>query len=279
MPHRPIDTREPRIRTLIVDDERLAREGIRLQLERHPSFDVVGECDTGRAAIRAIRELRPDLVFLDVQMPGVDGFGVIAEIGAESMPVVVFVTAFDAHAIRAFDAHALDYVLKPIGRERFEQALARARQRVEQDRYGDLGRNLAALSLMGNTPAGVSAARPPAVAPQRRTTDRFLVRSGRSMQVVTAVDIEWIESESDHVRLHIGRSAHVLRMTLTSLEKELDPLTFVRIHRSTIVNVGHIRELQTHANREYIVVLRDGTKLKLSRSYRDRLDSFFRGTF
>jgi two-component system, LytTR family, response regulator len=211
-------------------------------------------------------------------MPGIDGFGVIDEIGADNMPMVVFVTAFDAHALRAFDAHALDYVLKPIERERFEQALARVRQRLEKDRYGDLGRKLAALTHGGTESAGAERVARPA-APARPRADRFLVRSGRSMQVVAAADIEWVEAESDHVRLHVGRSTHVLRTTLTSLEQELDPLRFVRIHRSTIVNVNHIRELQTLTNREYLVILRDGTKLKLSRSYRNRLDPYFGGTF
>jgi two-component system, LytTR family, response regulator len=268
-----------RIRTLIVDDEPLAREGIRIQLARHPDVEVVAECASGREAVRMIEEVQPDLVFLDVQMPGLDGFGLIEAVGAEQMPVVVFVTAHDAHALRAFEAHALDYVLKPIDRERFEQALTRARRRLEKDRYGAVGQRLsAALAEIG----GGRAADPADVIPSppdRQTADRFLVASGHRRRVVSAAAIDWVEAESDHVRLHVGGESYLLRLSLANLEARLDPQRFVRVHRSTIVNVDRIGELLPYSNREYIAVLHDGTRLKVSRSYRDRLDSFFGGTF
>ena len=257
------------IRVLIVDDEPLARRGIRARLAAADDIEVVGECAGGREAIRVIRELGPDLVFLDVQMPGVDGFGVIEAVGGAEMPVVVFVTAYDQHAIHAFEAQALDYLLKPIDDERFERALERARRRIGEHRESALGRRLAAVL-----------AEPRALAaPQRRerSASRFLVKKGGKVIVVATEEVDWIEAAGDYVRLHVGRETHLLRETMSAMEEHLDPHRFVRIHRSTIVNVERIRELLPHFNREYLVVLRDGTELKLSRGYRDRLDPILGG--
>lgn len=261
------------IRVLIVDDEPLARRGIRARLAPARDVEVVGECAGGREAVRAIRELAPDLVFLDVQMPGVDGFGVIGAVGTAEMPVVVFVTAYDQHAIRAFEAQALDYLLKPIDDERFERALERARRRIGERREGALGRRLAAVL------AEAGAAEPAAVTSERAAppVDRFLVKKGGRVILVPAEEVDWIEAASDYVRLHVGHESHLLRETMSRMEEQLDPRRFVRIHRSTIVNVERIRELHPHFNREYVVVLRDGTELKLSRGYRDRVEPFFGG--
>ncbi|HEX2190413.1 MAG TPA: LytTR family DNA-binding domain-containing protein [Longimicrobiaceae bacterium] len=257
------------LRVLVVDDEPLARRGILARLRRAGGVEVVGECASGREAVDAIRGLAPDLVFLDVQMPGTDGFGVVEAVGPERVPEVVFVTAYDEHALRAFEAQALDYLLKPVDDERFARALERARRRVEERRHGALGRRVAAAL------AEAGAAAPPS-APER-PAERFLVRRGGRVQVVHADEIDWVEAAGDYVSLHAGGATHLLRETMAALEARLDPARFLRIHRSTIVNVERIRELHPHFNREYVVVLRDGTRLKLSRSYRGRLDALFGG--
>ncbi|WP_104023417.1 LytR/AlgR family response regulator transcription factor [Gemmatirosa kalamazoonensis] len=235
----------PTVRVVIVDDEPLARRGLRAHLARRTDVDVVGECASGSAAVAAIRALTPDVVLLDVQMPGMDGFGVVDAVGV-AMPVTVFVTAYDAHALRAFEAQALDYVLKPIDPARLARALDRAVQRVAERRAG----------VRGESPL-----------------DRFLVRRAGRVVVVPADDVDWIEADGDYARLHVGAARHLVRETMGRLEATLDPRRFVRIHRSIIANVDRIAELRPHANREFVVVLRDGTRLKLSRSYRDRLDA------
>jgi two-component system, LytTR family, response regulator len=242
------------VRTLIVDDEPLARRGLRVRLARRPGVEVVGECASGRAAVEAIRALAPDLVLLDVQMPGLDGFAVVdaatAAVGVDAMPVVVFVTAHDEHALRAFEAQALDYVLKPIAAARLDRALDRAERRVAERRE-----------------------RRERAADPEAPLDRFLVTRGGRVVVVPVDVVDWIEADGDYVRLHVGRDRHLLRETMGRLEARLDPRRFVRIHRSVICNVDRIAELHPHLNREYVVVLHDGTRLKLSRSYRDRLDT------
>jgi two-component system LytT family response regulator len=250
------------LRVLIVDDEPLARRGIRARLAARDDCAVVAECADGRAAVDAIRSLRPDVVVLDVQMPGVDGFGVVeaaaAAVGAAAMPVVVFVTAYGAHALRAFEAQALDYVLKPVDGARLARALDRAAARVAERRAAA---------------AGVAATPPEGAAPPGGHLARFLVERGGRVLVVPAAAVDWIGAEGDYVRLHAGRERHLLRETMARLEARLDPGRFVRIHRSAIVNVDRIAELHPHANRELVLVLRDGTRLKLSRGYRDRLDA------
>jgi two-component system LytT family response regulator len=265
-----------RIRALIVDDEPLARRGVRARLDREEDFDVVGEAASGREAVRVIAELAPDLVFLDVQMPGLDGFGVVEAVGPDRMPVTIFLTAYDQHALRAFDADALDYLLKPIDDERFAQALARARRRIEERRGSALGRKLAAV-LAEVGPVKAATAEEPPEARNARTVERFLIKSGGRMHVVPVEEVDWFEAAADYVRLHVGEKTHLLRETMGAIEAQLDAQRFARIHRSTIVNLERIRELQPYFNREYIVVLKDGTKLKLSRSYRERLDVHFGG--
>jgi two-component system, LytTR family, response regulator len=265
------------LRVLIVDDEPLARRGIRARLAGDPDVDIVGEAGSGRAAVRAIRELQPDLVFLDVQMPGLDGFGVLAEIGAERMPLTIFVTAYEQHALRAFDAHALDYLLKPLEDERFATALERARRRVAEHRSSEFGRRLSALLAEAGAHAGAD----PASAPVESTAggngylSRFVVRTSGRVLLVPAEEVDWIEATGDYVRLHAGSNAHLVRERISKLAERLDPTLFARIHRSTIVNVSRIREFQPYFNREYIVVLKNGTRLKLSRKYRDSLTALF----
>ncbi len=248
------------LRTLIVDDEPLARERVRMMLGMHDDMAVVGECGDGQQAITAIREHRPDLVFLDVQMPGVDGFGVLRALEGDTLPYVVFVTAYDQYALRAFEVHALDYVLKPFNAERFSQALQRARttimRRAETDGSVDEGR---LRSLVASLTA------------EQREKQRIVVKSSGRVFFVKVDDIDWIEAEGNYVRLHMGAQSHLLRETMKGMETVLDASQFIRIHRSTIVNADRIRELQPLFHGEYAVILRDGTRLVASRGPDNRL--------
>ena len=256
------------IRTLIVDDEPAARDGMRHLLAADPEVVLAGECSNGREAAAAIRDTAPDLVFLDVQMPELDGFGVLREVGVERAPAVVFVTAFDQYALRAFEVHAIDYLLKPFTDDRFRESLDRAKQQVRQGRLGDLSSKLAAL-LDHDEP---TPARP-------RYLDRLVVKSGGKVTLLPVGEIEWIDAEGDYVRIHVGKTWHLLRETMKSLEDQLDGARFVRIHRSTIVNLEKVKELQPFFRGEYVVVLHNGTTLKLSRGYRDSLEARLGRTF
>jgi two-component system LytT family response regulator len=242
-------------RALIVDDEPLARRAVRRLLDKHDGIEVVAECGDGESAVRMIRELGPDLVFLDIQMPAMDGFAVLREIGASAMPVTIFVTAHDRFAVQAFDAHAVDYLLKPIARARFELALTRAEQRIAGtlDR-AELRRVLANLERAAAT---------------RGYADRLAVPDRGRIHFVAVRDIGWIEADGNYVRIHAGGCEHELRETLAALEDKLDPADFVRIHRSTIVNVHRIREIQPWFHGHHRVVLDDGTELRMSRYQRD----------
>jgi two-component system LytT family response regulator len=244
-------------RVLIVDDEPLARERLRSLLSEDSGFEVAGEAGDGAAAAQAIATLNPDLVFLDVQMPGGDGFDVIDAVGADKMPFVVFVTAYDRYALRAFDVHALDYLLKPFDRERFRQALTRANQQLDKQKEGDIERRLAAI---------VNDLRP-----TKARADRFVVKSGGRIFFVRTSEIDWIEAAGNYVKLHVGNDSHLIRETMNNVEGKLSPETFVRIHRCHIVNIEQVRELQPWFNGEYVVFLKNGTRLTLSRGYRERL--------
>jgi len=266
------------IRAIIVDDEQLARRGIRARLERVDGYHVVAECASGREAIAAIREHQPAVVFLDVQMPGVDGFGVVEEIGAERMPVVIFVTAFDNHALKAFEAHAFDYLLKPIDDVRFATTIERARHRVVEREESGVARRLAALMndirpALG-TEQGI--ARHPGAADAVATpVNRIVVRERDRVLLIDVGEIDWIGADGDYVRVHASGRSHLIRDTMVAMENRLDRGAFVRIHRSTIVNTSRIRELRPYSSREYAVILRDGTRLRLSRRYRERLRDHF----
>ena len=270
------------IRAIIVDDEALARRGIRARLERTGGYTVVAECASGREAIAAIREYAPNVVFLDVQMPGVDGFGVIDEIGADEMPVVIFVTAHDTHALRAFEAHAFDYLLKPIDDDRFAATVDRARRRVVEREESGVARRLAA--LMHDIRPALDADRRPSArsdAPDASVSapsGRIVVRDRDRVVFIDVADIDWIGADGDYVRIHTAGKSHLVRDTMAAMEARLDPTAFVRIHRSTIVNSSRIKELRPYSSREYAVVLKDGTRLRLSRRYRDRLRTHFRET-
>lgn len=258
------------IRTLIIDDEPLAREGIRMLLSSDERFEVIGECTNGKEAIAAIVKHRPDLIFLDVQMPEIDGLGVLRALSPEQIPFVVFVTAFDKFAIDAFDAHALDYVLKPVNPSRFAKTLERIKARYSEREVSQISHRLVDL-LRTDTKSSL----PPLVA--HEYISRFSVKTGDRITFVDAVDVDWLEADDYYVKLHVGKQSHLIRETLSNIEKQLDPAKFVRIHRSTIVNTSRIKELKQHFRGEYLVILKDGAKLKLSRTHRDAVARILSG--
>jgi two-component system LytT family response regulator len=257
-----------KIRTLIVDDEPLARERVRSMVDAEPDLEVIGEARDGAEAVDAILSKAPDLVFLDVQMPKLDGFEVITSVGADRMPPVVFVTAFDQHALRAFEVQALDYLLKPFDRDRFQGALSRVRHQIDSKENGALGKKLLALVRGMNTEATSDATPAPAA---EKKSDRMVVKSAGRLFFLRADEIDWVEAAGNYVRLHVGAESHLMRETMNSIEARLDSETFFRIHRSRIVNIERIKELQPWFNGEYVVILRNGTKLTLSRGYREKL--------
>jgi two-component system, LytTR family, response regulator len=246
----------PALSVLIVDDEPLARERLRTFLEEEADVRILGECTSGRTAVRAIQDKKPDLVFLDVQMPGLDGFGVVGQLGARPAPAIVFVTAFDQYALKAFEVHALDYLLKPFDRERFQATLNRARE-SHRLRHGGGDERLAALVE--------------ALAERRKFVDRLLVKSGGKERLIAVGEIDWFEAAGNYVRIHTGGERLLLRETMAKLEERLDPDQFTRIHRSTIVNLKKVREMEPWFHGDYVVRLIDGQKLTLSRSHRPRL--------
>jgi two-component system LytT family response regulator len=235
---------QPRsIRAMIVDDEPLARSNVALLLRLHPEIEIVSQCASGMEALAGIRQERPDLVFLDVEMPECDGFDVLEMLGGDLPPAVIFVTAYDKYALRAFEAGALDYLLKPFDNGRFERALDRARERIAQGRRS------------------------------KRTVEHIAVKSAGELTFLKMSEIDWIEAADYYSCLHVGAKSHLLRRSMAELDEELDPLVFCRIHRSTIVRLDRVCGLKLNENGEYDVLLKSGSKLKLSRRYRKQLQS------
>ncbi len=251
------------LRTLIVDDEPLARQRLRQLLGSADDVAVVGECANGVEAVQAIEDLQPDLVFLDIQMPELDGFGVIESVGPERMPATLFVTAYDQHALRAFEVHALDYLLKPFDAERFRGALERARRWC----MADAGQAPSVRPDLSALLAGIRKERP--------GLDRLLVKQGDRHILIRASAVQWIEAEDNYVRLHVEGTSYLLRQTMSGLLERLDPRLFRRIHRSAIVNLDCIREFQPWTSGDHLVIMRDGTRLTLSRTYRDQVGEWF----
>lgn len=252
-----------KIRTLIVDDMLLARQRIKRHLKKDSDIEIVGESFNGREAITAIENIKPDLVFLDVQMPEIDGFEVVETIGARKMPIVIFVTAFDQFALRAFEVHALDYLLKPFDNERLQRAVARAKKIIEQPEDKNLDERLRKLLE------------------DYRSVPKYLKRLavktvGRTFYLYVE-EIDWIGAAGNYLELHVGKQTHLIRERLHVLESKLDPEQFVRVHRSTFVNVERIKELQPLFNGDQIILLRDGTELTMSRTYRDNLVTLLEG--
>ncbi|MCO4098826.1 LytR/AlgR family response regulator transcription factor [Gemmatimonas sp.] len=278
------------MQVLIVDDEALARQRVRRLLQNEPDVEVVGEAESGHEAVAMIRNLQPDLVCLDVQMPGLDGFGVLGEIEGGHVPMVLFITAYDEHAQRAFDVHAVDYVLKPVDADRFRAAFDKARKQranaVAAERLGELletvrrladggaaeGRGDGVAALLGGGAGATAAAGAPANGANGRYASRILVKQDSRMFFVKTTEIDWIEADRNYVRLHVGKTAHTIRERISHLEETLDPRLFARIHRSTIVNLNRVREMQQWFSGDYVVILEDGTRLRLSRHYRDRVE-------
>ena len=245
-----------RIRTIIVDDEPLAREAIRTRIALDDEIEIVAEACNGRQAIKEIRHRKPDLVFLDVQMPDLDGFQVLASLKESKLPIVVFVTAYEQHALRAFEVHALDYLLKPFDDERFQDALSRAKKSWRKDRGGDLEAKLR--QVLDHKLEG--------------KLDRMIVKETGRISFVKTDDIKWFRAEGNYVKLFVGKHSHMLHTSMNALEAQLDQSRFFRIHRSLIINIEHLQELRPWHTGEYIVVMRDGTELTMSRGYRDRLE-------
>ena len=253
-----------KIRAIIVDDEKPARRRLRELLEKRSDIDVVAECSNGAEAVRQIRALRPDLLLLDVQMPGLDGFGVVGEIGAERMPATIFVTAYDQYALKAFEVSALDYLLKPFSDERFENSLARVLSFVNGRRQEDLSHQI--LSLLGQI-------QPKQPQNTGATLDCLMIKDGGRVLFLRVEEIDWIEAAGVYVQVHTAGKTWLHRISLSELEARLDARRFIRIHRSTIVNLSRIKELRPHSHGDFLVALRDGAELKLSRSYRQKVEA------
>jgi two-component system LytT family response regulator len=253
------------LRTLIVDDEPLAREGVRMLLEHDPEITAVLECADGRAAVSTIIETKPDLVFLDVQMPEMDGFEVLETVGVDLMPNTIFVTAYDKYALHAFEVHALDYLLKPFTNERFFKALERAKAQIKLRNDHSLNSQLTA--LLDHLKGGGD------------YLERLVVKTAGRISFVAVEEIDWIEAADTYVRLHVRRESYLVRGTMGGLEARLAPNKFLRIHRSTIVNLNRVKELKPLFHGEYLVQLHDGTELTSGRSYRNKLRPLLENLF
>lgn len=247
------------IRTFIVEDEPLARGKLRGLLAKEPDVEIVGEAGDGKSAVAGIKKAQPDLVFLDVQMPELDGFEVLEKLGAENLPCIIFVTAHDQFALKAFEVHAVGYLLKPFDRSRFQKSLQHAREVIQSKQGGRTDQQLAGLLAELSQRPGASA-------------ERIAIKTPGRIVLVKTEDIDWIEAADNYVKLHVGKNEHLHRETLTSLESRLDSQKFVRISRSSIVNVDRIREMQPLFHGDYSVILQDGTRLTLSRSQRSKID-------
>ncbi len=255
-----------KIKTLIVDDEPLARRNLRLLLEKDSQIEIIDECRNGREAVNAIKGLSPDLLFLDIQMPEMDGFDVLEKVGADKIHAIIFVTAFDQYALKAFEVHALDYLLKPFDDLRFEKALQQAKSQIEQREINKLSKKL--LALLEDRVSDREHR-----AQEKTYLHRLMIKLANRVLLLKVADIDWIEADGNYAKLHVGNKAHMLREKMHDLESQLDPDTFVRVHRSIIVNLDRIKELHPHFNGDYVIVLADGTQLRLSRSRREQLEA------
>jgi two-component system LytT family response regulator len=271
------------IRALIVDDEPLARENLRIRLRDVTDFEIAGECANGGEALRAIERHRPDVVFLDIQMPDLSGFEVIERLAPEILPVIIFVTAYDQYALEAFRIHALDYLLKPFDDERFTEALAACRCRVEEGRRAQrageavyqLSGGVTAGAGAPGTTSGAAALRVPGGfggRPGAGQAERIVIKARGRVFFLKTSAIEWVEANGDYARLHSGERSYLLRRTMTEMEERLDPRTFIRVSRSAIVNLDQIRDLVPIARGEYRVRLLTGAEIKLTRNYREKLE-------
>jgi two-component system LytT family response regulator len=268
-----------KIQTIIVDDEALSRRGVEIRLQNAPDFEIVSQCANGREALAAVQQHQPDVIFLDIQMPGISGFDVIAQIPRESLPMVVFVTAYDQYAVRAFEAQAIDYLLKPIDDQRFATALDHVREHIyARNAATQCDRLLALIADM--TGSGELALEEVLAlkrdARQLKHSQLLPIRQGRETVRIPTPSIEWIDAAGDYMCIHAAGNTHILRGTMKELEEILDPRLFQRVHRSTIVNLHCVKSLRSHMNGEYFLKLEGGHELKLSRTYRDKVEYFLK---
>lgn len=251
------------LKVLVADDEALARKRIRDLLKANTEFEIIGECATGTETLRAVQDLLPDLLFLDVQMPELDGIAVseaikrVGNVNGGTIPMIIFVTAYDQYAVRAFDVQAVDYLLKPFDRMRFEQALGRAKDQIRDRRSDEINHQILGLLRQLNE--------------KPQYLDRLVIKNNERVFIIKTNEVDWIEAEGNYVRIHFGKQSSLIRETLGNLAAQLDPRMFARIHRSQIVNIDRIQELQPWSHRDCHIILRNGTQLTLSRSYRDQL--------
>jgi len=260
---------------LIVDDESLAREALLVMLNDDPEIEVIAECRNGKEAVTVIREQSPDVVFLDIQMPEMDGFQVIEEVGAMRMPVTIFVTAYDKHALRAFEAHALDYLLKPFDHDRFDTTLQRAKTFVRQQKLGEISDNLLAVLQHMKLKTSESPSETDNInldkATHKEPIDRVVIKSSGRIYFLKIEEIDWVEGAGDYLTLHSGSQTHLIRETMGNFHAKLDAQKFLRTHRSTIVNIERIKDIRPLSKGEYVITLTSGKRLKSSRGYRHEL--------
>lgn len=264
------------IRAIVVDDEALARQGLVLRLQELGNVDILRDCKNGREALEAIAELTPDLVFLDIQMPGMTGLEVVEQLQQDNMPLIIFVTAYDEYAVNAFDIHAVDYLLKPIEIERLELAINKARQRLQGHRGGDEKKLLLdiVISLTGKSERAVAELLRSGENPVKMC-EKLAIKDGASTTFVPIRDIDWVDAAGDYMCVHVKGDTHIMRTTMKELESQLDPNVFQRVHRSTIVNLDRVEKVSSHINGEFHLTLSCGTSLKMSRSYKDKVKHFF----
>jgi two-component system LytT family response regulator len=256
-----------KIQTLVVDDEPLAREGILLLLKKDPEIEIIGECNNGRQAVKVLKDESIDLLFLDIQMPEMNGFQVLEDISSENMPVVIFVTAYNQYAIQAFKVHALNYLLKPFSDEQFYTALKHAKDYIKMKNFKELSKRM--INLLENHSTDILGKE--ISQKDSKYINRIAISSTGRVYFIKVNEIEWIEASDYYVQLHTGNKTHLLRETMNNLETKLNPAKFMRIHRSTIVNLDCIQGIEPYFNGEYLVILNNGTKLKVSRNRKDSL--------
>ncbi|MEP4146277.1 MAG: LytTR family DNA-binding domain-containing protein [Halioglobus sp.] len=266
------------LKAIIVDDESLARRGLALRLQQIPMVDVVTECANGQQALEAIAEHSPDLVFLDIQMPGIDGFDVIRQLQADNLPMVIFVTAFDQYAVEAFKVHAVDYVLKPIDDDRLHEAIERAVAHHSQEESERSKQRLVDL-MMGMTGASAASIEEMAQGDNEanKWPEKLVVKDGSDIHLIKVADIHWVDAAGDYMCIHAAGETHIMRITMKQLEAMLNPARFLRIHRSTIINSDYISGAQTLGNGEYMLSLEGGAQLKVSRGFRDKVKQLLGG--
>ena len=264
------------LRVIIIDDESLARKGLRLRLEDLGGVEILAECVNGREALNAIVEHKPDLIFLDIQMPGMSGFDVISNLQQDNMPLVVFVTAFDQYALEAFDVHAVDYLLKPIDSDRLAEAVIRAKDHVAQKGVVTEKQKLLELilNITGKSEGSVAQLLKDHTG-VRSYSDRLAIKDAGETTLVETRDIDWVDAAGDYMCVHANNVTHIMRITMKELEAKLDPATFQRVHRSTIVNLDRVVKVCSHMNGEYYLMLSNGSSIKMSRSYKDKVKHFF----